>query len=141
MRGILAAAVALMLWALPASSYTTTAMGPGGGGANNCSATSGLTNGRVLVGTDNSGIYGRNGTSGNWTRIGSFAGLTSNNILSIAFSKNPKYVLAGTGDGLFRSTDTGQTWSVPTLNDSAGISVGWNHNDITAVGWGRTRIA
>lgn len=125
--GTIALAFSLAGPALAIQSWT--AHGPGGGG--NFTSVDVSSSGRVLVGGDVSGAYARNGNTGDWTRIGTLDGIVATRILTARFSPaNPSRALCGTGNGLYLSSNSGQTWS------ETGDSL-MSTDDVNAVGWGR----
>jgi hypothetical protein len=132
--GLLALAlVAISTPAAPAAGPTWTRCSPGAGGAFLTADVS--ENGTVLVGSDLSGIYRRQG-SGDWTRIGSKDGLDATSVEVIRWKPTPATrtstaggdALAGTRNGLFRTRDAGLTWSKVTDTDVGDMTV-------TALAW------
>lgn len=103
---------------------------PGAGGAFTCVDVS--ANGTVLVGSDLSGLYKRTSSSGNWTRIGHSDGIKATAVDAVKWKPGDNDVaLAGTRNGLYRTTDGGSSWST--------VSGGWDSDDdVTAIGWSPT---
>ena len=83
---------------------------PGGGGA--VSMLTGTANGTILAGSDLSGVYKSTDNGQSWTPIGSAQGLTATDIISLApHASNGNTFYIGTGAGIFKTTDGGQTVS------------------------------
>lgn len=114
MNRLMIVSAALALWCGSARALPTwTTMSPGGGGNFTCADIQ--TNGRALIGSDNSGLYLSNGPGyygSVWSRVGAVDGLLSSQIWSIAWSnKNPAWGWVATGNGLYKTIDNGSTWS------------------------------
>lgn len=109
---------------------TWTKASPGAGGAFTCVDVS--ANGTVLVGSDLSGLYKRESSSGGWTRIGHSDGIKATAVDAVKWKPGDNNVaLAGTRNGLYRTTNGGSSWSA--------VSGGWGStDDVTAIGWSPT---
>ncbi len=87
---------------------------PGGGGAFNC-VKAGPT-GIIMVGSDLSGYYRSTDNGATWHPIGEKQGLNTTHAISIGFDpNNANNVLAGTDEGIYKSTDGGATFTSHTL--------------------------
>jgi hypothetical protein len=95
-----------------ASGAPWTSVSPGGGGAFTCVG-AGPT-GIILVGSDIGGAYRSDDGGATWKSIGYLnSGLTKSHISSVAFDPgDAQIVYLGGEDGLFRSSDAGQTFSL-----------------------------
>lgn len=113
MTKVLVAVAALIACCASAQALPSwTALAPGGGGNFSCASVS--STGNWLVGSDNSGLYWRtySGSAWTWKRIGILNGLLSAQIRSVAYDPlNPSRAACAAGNGLFLSTNSGQTWS------------------------------
>lgn len=143
MKRLFAVVAALTLWCAGAwaggSAVGWSPSGPGGGGNFRCVDVT--ANGRVAIGSDVSGIYVRSGTSGDWSRKGAEDGLIASSIFQVKFSKgNPSIVVAGTGNGCFWSTNTGDSWAA-TGNTSSVFGADPNGNNVSAIAWGQDPAA
>jgi hypothetical protein len=109
---------------------TWTKASPGAGGAFTCVDMS--ANGTVLVGSDLSGLYKRENSSSGWTRIGHSDGIKATAVDAVKWKPGDNNVaLAGTRNGLYRTTNGGSSWSV--------VSGSWgSSDDVTAIGWSPT---
>ena len=109
---------------------TWTKTSPGAGGAFACVDVS--ANGTVLVGSDLSGLYKRSSSSSDWTRIGHSDGIKATAVDAVKWKPGDNSVaLAGTRNGLYRTTDGGSSWSA--------VSGSWgSSDDVTAIGWSPT---
>lgn len=113
---------------------------PGAGGNFYCAEVNSA--GRAFVGSDNSGMYVSNAFPYNsWSRIGALDGLAASQIWSISFCpSNPSKGYAATGTGLYKTSDSGGTWSKVTdsffsalvdaeyvsWKDSANVAFAWS---------------
>ena len=132
-RQVVAIGLGLVLAALVPGhgrAQTWTKSSPGGGGAFTCVDMS--SNGTVLVGSDLSGLYKRESSSGGWTRIGHSDGIKATAVDAVKWKPGDNNVaLTGTRNGLYRTTNGGSSWSE--------VSGGWSSgDDVTAIGWSPT---
>ncbi len=88
---------------------------PGAGGAFNCVA-AGPT-GIIMVGSDLSGYYRSTDNGQTWQPIGKKEGLNTTHAISIGFDpNNSNLVLAGTDEGIYKSSDGGLSFSSQPLS-------------------------
>jgi hypothetical protein len=88
--------------------------------------------GKVLVGSDLSGIYTRTG-AGAWTRLGKDDGLNRTSLACVRWSPaTGESALAGGRNGLFLSTDAGLSWQ------AAGGPAQFQEHFFSAIGWSRS---
>ena len=84
---------------------------PGGGGAFNAAAIG--PDNAWLVASDLSGAYLSRDAGATWHPLGAAQGLTVTHVASVAFDpRDPALLYAGTEDGIFRSADGSQTFTV-----------------------------
>lgn len=134
-KRLAAALLAVASLASPALAGSTwTRCSPGGGGAFLTVDVS--ETGTVLVGSDLSGIYLRDCT-GDWTRVGLKDGLDATSVEVIRWKQAPGIrtgtlaptdAMAGTRNGLYRSSDAGITWSRvadPDVGDMTVTALAW----------------
>lgn len=102
---------------------------PGAGGAFTCADVS--ANGTVLVGSDLSGLYKRTAPY-DWVRIGHSDGINATAVDAVRWEPGSNSVaLAGTRNGLYRTTNGGSSWSV--------VAGPWDaDDDVSAIGWSTT---
>ena len=103
---------------------------PGGGGAFFSVDVS--VTGKVLVGSDLSGVYMRTG-AGPWTRLGKDDGLNRTSFSCVRWSPaTGESALAGGRNGLFLSTNAGVSWQ------AAAGPPGFQDRFFGAIGWSRS---
>jgi len=96
--------------------YSWIRTGPGGGGAFSTigagPARAGGAPGIILALSDLSGVYRSLDGGQSWDVIGSFRGLTATHGSAVGFHPtDPAKLFVGTDEGIFRSIDSGLTWS------------------------------
>ena len=100
---------------------------PGGGGAFLSVDVS--VAGKVLVGSDLSGAYLRNG-SGPWKRLGKFDGINRTYVSCVRWSPiTGDTALVACRNGIFRSVNTGNTWQAvngPSFDTEFFSALGWS---------------
>ncbi len=88
---------------------------PGGGGA--VSMIIGTADGTILSGSDLSGVYKSEDDGISWTPIGSVQGLTQTHITALAAHPTDGDIFfIGTGVGIFKTTDGGETVTESNIN-------------------------
>ncbi len=89
---------------------------PGAGGAFNCVEAG--PDGTIMVGSDLSGFYRSTDNGNSWQPIGKKQGLNTTHAITVAFDpNNSNIVLAGTDEGIYRSTDGGASFSTQPLTN------------------------
>lgn len=121
----------MALWTAPAAAQAPwLKASPGGGGAFFSVDVS--VTGKVLVGSDLSGLYMRTG-AGSWTRLGKDDGLVRTSFSCVRWSPaTGESALAGGRNGLFRSTNAGVSWQ------AAAGPAGFQDHFFGAIGWSRS---
>ena len=106
---------------------------PSSGGFTNSIARAIAASGSVtLCGTQYSGVYLSTDNGGNWT----YRGLADHQVSALAVDGTS--IVAGTGDGLFSSTDLGLTWSLSNsgLAGFTARSLAFTSSGVVAGTWG-----
>jgi hypothetical protein len=130
-----AAVLACLLLGLPASADVAwVKSSPGGGGAF-LSVDVSVT-GKVLVGSDLSGAYLRNGTA-NWKRLGKYDGINRTYISCVRWSPiTGDTALVSCRNGIFRSLNAGDSWQAvngPSFDTEFFSALGWSRSSALTI--------